>query len=196
MDLLHLKYFQTVAQYESMTRASEKLHVAQPAISKIISGLERELNVSLFDRTGKFIRLNEYGRVFLDKVDQSLSILEDVRQELNDMTGNISGMVDIIAVCAMSLLPDLLGKFRQQYPNIRFHLAQHSVNTPLPTTFNVCITTSPQRVPNCESIPLMTEEIYLAVPSNHRLANRKSIRLIEAADEEFIVLGQGRACAR
>lgn len=193
MELLHLKYFRLVARYEHITRAAEELHIAQPALSKTISSLEKELNVKLFDRTGKFIRLNDYGRVFLHKVEQALDILEDVKTELKEMSGDVHGIVDIAAVCGMPLLPDLLATFRKQQPNVGFHLVQYSSNTLLPNTYDVSITTSLQRMKNSESIPLLNEEIYLAVPSDHRLAKRKSIRLIEAADEDFIALRPGKS---
>lgn len=80
MDLLSLRYFQTVAKLENMTLAAEILQISQPAISKMIKNLEGELNVKLFDRTGKYIRLNEYGKRFLVKVDLALQTLEEGKQ--------------------------------------------------------------------------------------------------------------------
>ncbi len=65
MDLLQLKYFQVAAQLEHMTRAAERLSIAQPSLSQSIAKLEEELGVPLFDRQGRRIQLNQFGRVFL-----------------------------------------------------------------------------------------------------------------------------------
>lgn len=80
MDLLHLKYFQTVARMEHITKASHKLNIAQPALSKTISSLEKELGVQLFDRKGRYIVLNEYGRLFLKRVDSILDLVESSKK--------------------------------------------------------------------------------------------------------------------
>lgn len=64
MELLPLIYFKTVAHYENMSRAAEQLHITQPALSKSISQLEDSLGIQLFDRQGRTIRLNRYGRFF------------------------------------------------------------------------------------------------------------------------------------
>jgi len=65
MELLQLKYFRTIARFEHMTRAAEELHIAQPALSKTVSLLEKELGVLLFDRRGRNIFLNQYGKILL-----------------------------------------------------------------------------------------------------------------------------------
>ena len=71
MELLQLKYFQTVARLEHMTKAAQSLHISQPALSKMIASLEAELGTELFHRERKTIRLNEHGRRFLQQVDNS-----------------------------------------------------------------------------------------------------------------------------
>lgn len=66
MDLNSLLYFVTVAKFENMSRASEQLHLSQPALSKSIALLEDNLGVELFDRNGRSIKLNRYGKFFLE----------------------------------------------------------------------------------------------------------------------------------
>ena len=67
MEMLQLKYFVTVARLEHMTKAAEELHIAQPALSKTIARLEEDLGAPLFERQGRQIRLNPYGKAFLPK---------------------------------------------------------------------------------------------------------------------------------
>ena len=98
MDLLQLHYFRTVARLQHMTMAAEVLNVAQPALSKTIARLERELGVPLFDRQGRRIRLNRYGEAFLDKVDRALNLLEQAKQEVADMAGAEKGTIHLATV--------------------------------------------------------------------------------------------------
>ncbi|GGF98196.1 LysR family transcriptional regulator [Paenibacillus albidus] len=192
MDLLSLRYFQTVARLENMTKAAEMLQVSQPAISKLIRNLESELAIKLFDRTGKYIRLNEYGKRFLAKVDLALQTLEDAKTELLDLSERPTGTVVIFIKAGSYLLPDMITLFRQQYPEAQFKLLQYDQDIPGHPVFDLCISSSPLKIPGTESIPVLTEEIMLAVPSDHRLADRESIRLIELSEDGFISLKTGK----
>ncbi|MCG4734561.1 LysR family transcriptional regulator, partial [Casaltella massiliensis] len=73
-----------VANTQHMTNAAKKLHIVQPALSRIINSLEKEIGVDLFDRNGKKISLNSNGEMFLKTVNESLSILENGVKELLD----------------------------------------------------------------------------------------------------------------
>ncbi|GAB6930731.1 LysR family transcriptional regulator [Paenibacillus sp. JCM 10914] len=192
MDLLSLRYFQTVARLENMTKAAEMLQVSQPALSKMIGNLEKELTIRLFDRTGKYIRLNEYGRRFLAKVDLALQTLEDGKSELLDLAERPTGTVVIFIQVASYLLPDMITLFRQLYPETEFKLLQHDQDHYKPPAFDLCISSSSFSMPGTESISLLTEEIMLAVPSDHRLADRGSIRLSELSEDGFISLKPGK----
>ncbi|BCN32667.1 LysR family transcriptional regulator [Anaeromicropila herbilytica] len=192
MELLQLKYFQTVARLEHMTRAAEELHIPQPALSKTISLLEKELDVLLFDRRGKYIYLNEYGKTFLKSVNQALTALENGKNELNDLSQKTFGDIKLVILSASSLIPDLLASFHKQYPHINFDLIQHHSSSVSPVTFDFCIYSSALKLENNNNIPLITEEIFLAVPSEHALAKRNSIRLNEVAHDEFISLKRGK----
>jgi DNA-binding transcriptional LysR family regulator len=87
MELLQLHYFQTVARLEHMTKAAEELKIAQPSLSKTISRLEEDLGAPLFNRQGRNIRLNQFGKVFLTRVDRIFRELEEGKREIRDMAG-------------------------------------------------------------------------------------------------------------
>ncbi|AIQ17544.1 LysR family transcriptional regulator [Paenibacillus sp. FSL H7-0357] len=192
MELLQLKYFRTVARYEHVTRAAEELHIPQPALSKTISSLEKELGVLLFDRRGKYIYLNQYGRAFLRRVEQALTAIEDGKNELNDLTGKSIGSVKLAVLAASNLLPDLLSSFRKEYPHISFNLIQHFSNSITKPDYDLCISSSAIKLEGTTSIPILTEEIFLAVPIEHPLAMRESIYLNEVAGDDFISLKTGQ----
>ncbi|MFC4306419.1 LysR family transcriptional regulator [Cohnella boryungensis] len=192
MDLRSLRYFQTVARLENMTKAADVLQISQPALSKLIGNLEKELKVKIFDRTGKYIRLNEYGKRFLTKVDLALQTLEDARAELLDLTEEPAGTITIYIQVGSYLLPDMIGLFRRHYPEAQFKLLQHDQDISSYPAFDLCISSLPFKIPGTDSIPLLTEEILLAVPCEHRLADRKSIRLAELSEDGFISLKPGK----
>ena len=193
MELLQLKYFQTVAHLEHMTRASEELHIAQPALSKTISTLEKELGVLLFDRRGKYIHLNHCGRAFLTKVEEALIALEDGKLEVRDMSGMNTGEIKLAVLAASNLLPDLLTAFRKVYPHITFNLIQHNSVTIPDHHFDLCIASPNGMMQKLNGTPLITEEIFLAVPIEHSLAQRQSIHLSEVAGDDFISLQPGKS---
>ncbi|GER91072.1 LysR family transcriptional regulator [Dictyobacter vulcani] len=194
MDLLQLRYFQTVARHEHMTRAAEELMIAQPSLSKMIAHLEKELGVPLFDRYGRQIRLNKFGKIFLQKVDHAFFELEEGKRQIQDMAGLEHGQISIATV-NVNLLADILTGFCSLYPDISFRLYQQPNLTMLDHLehgeIDLCLASPPIQEPGIDWISLMTEEIFLVVPQKHRLASQQSIELSEVADEAFVNLKPG-----
>lgn len=79
MNIRQLKVFEMIAREGNMTKAAQKLYMSQPAVSHMIHDLEEELDIQLFDRIGKKIYLNEYGKLFLEKTHKVLEGYEDLR---------------------------------------------------------------------------------------------------------------------
>lgn len=196
MDLLQLKYFQVVARLENVTRAAEELHIAQPSLSKTIARLEESVGVPLFERQGRRIRLNQFGEIFLRRVKRSFSELEQGQREVADLAGLERGSVTVGATTSQ-LLPNLFREYLTHYPHVKIRLLQVTGRLEIPERLmngeiDLCISSLPIEQPigqaeiHCE--PLITEEIFLAVPANHRLAGRNSIQLNEIANDPFISL--------
>jgi len=171
--------------------------IAQPALSQTIARLEDELGVSLFDRLGRRIRLNLFGKAFLEHVERIFAELEQGQRELADLAGGHQGQVELALGAATHVLPDLLSAFHQHHPHISFRLFQHSVTTLVQQlehgAFDFCITAPPLHKPGIASISLLTEDIVLALPLGHRFAERTRIRLAEVADEAFLSLKPGHS---
>ncbi len=190
MELLQLRYFLKAAQTEHMTRAAEALGIAQPTLSKSIRLLEKELGVSLFNRSGKTTRLNAKGRVFSERVSKALSELEEGKRELLYMEDPDKAPIRLAFLAASPLLPVLLGAFRKRYPDTAFTLIQQ-LNGAASGDFDLCVSSLPLPIPGLSRRLLLTEAFYLAVPTDHPLADRKSIQLREASGEGFIQLKAG-----
>ncbi|OUS76267.1 LysR family transcriptional regulator [Paenibacillus sp. MY03] len=189
MELLQLQYFRTVARMEHMTKAAQELLIAQPALSKTISRLEQDVGVPLFDRHGGRIRLNTFGKTFLDKVEKALGLLEEGRKEVSELAGLEQGSIHL-ATSTLDRLSDALGEFLALHPEVNFKITQASMEemTQLVEAGGVdlCLTALPIDRPDISAVSVLKEEVYLAVPQRHRFAGRKSIRLSELAEDPFI----------
>lgn len=197
MELLQLKYFLTVARLEHMTRAAEALGIVQPALSQTIARLEGELGVPLFDRLGRNIHLNHFGRAYVQHVERIFEELEQGRREISELADGSQGQVEFALGAATHLLPDLLRAFRKDHPGVHFQLSQHPVTDLVQQltrgACDLCISSPPLQQPGITSVPLLTEDILLAFPSNHPLAQFSQIRLDEVAQEAFISLKPGHS---
>jgi DNA-binding transcriptional LysR family regulator len=197
VELLQLRYFQTVARLEHMTKAAEALRVAQPALSKTIARLETELGVPLFDRNRRQIRLNAYGRAFLAKVDAALSALEEGRREVADLAGTERGSLALATTTLGRLTPALIA-FRARYPEVRFRIVQlaPSATGELARMLengdaDLAFTAASLERVGIREQPVLNAEVRLAVPPGHRLQGRRAIRLSEVAAEPFIEYREG-----
>lgn len=193
MDLLQIKYFQTVAHMEHMTRAANALQIAQPALSATIAKLEKDLGVPLFNRTGRNIVLNEYGRAFLIRANRIMKELEEGRREISDLSGSEFGSVSFAATSLNKEFAEFIGNFARLHPKVNFHITQlgddrvklHLLET---DEIDFAFINSAFEHPNINTIQLAEENIFVAVPQSHPLANRQTISLHELQNESFIEL--------
>lgn len=194
MELLQLQYFLKVAKLEHMTKAAQELRIAQPALSKTIARLEEDLGVPLFDRKGRNIRLNSFGKVYLKKVEMALTLLEDGRREVEDLAEIERGRV-YLATTTHKCFSDVIGSFISLHPDVKLQITQASEKEKVQQLRNgeidFCITFPPIEQTGIEGLSFLTEKILLAVPPTHRFANRSSIDLSEVADEPFICIKRG-----
>ena len=91
MELRHLRYFVAVAEAENVTRAAAKLRVAQPAVSRQI----RDLDLALFERSAKALRLTDAGRVFLEEARAVLARADDAVQAVRAIAGGTRGELHV-----------------------------------------------------------------------------------------------------
>ncbi|WP_104630305.1 LysR family transcriptional regulator [Streptomyces sp. MH60] len=189
MDLLSLRYFQSVARHQHISRAAEELRVAQPSVSRTIIRLESELGAPLFDRRGRRIRLNEHGAAFLVRVERALAELEDARREVADAGRGSPGRVAVAAETLLQLA-GVLSAFRELRPGVRVHLFQAPVGSMRQHLrsgeVDFALASQPLAGPELCSTELAREEVLLAVPLGHPLADQEQVSVTELADEGFV----------
>lgn len=192
MELTQLRYFQALAQYKSFTNTAKAIAVSQSALSRSIAKLEQELAVNLFNRHGKETELTEPGRKFLFHVDRVLREMEVACQEIEmDNGGEGSVSVSFLHSLGDTYLPLILSHFHARYPHINIKLNQQNSATMAAQIeegeTDICLCSMLSEV-DIAWMFLWSEELYLVVPDNHRLANKTSVRLEEIDGESFITL--------
>ena len=120
IDLELYKIFYVVAENKNITKASEKLNISQPAVTKHIKNLEDQLGTPLFIRTKKGVILNEYGEKIFLKVKQAINLLEDSEKEINEVNKLDKGTIKIgiSTTLTRKYLLKHIQSFHKLYPNI------------------------------------------------------------------------------
>lgn len=192
MEWTQLQYFRAVAQLQHFTHAAETLSISQPALSRSIARLEEELGIPLFERQGRMVALNTYGRIFLNRVNRAIQEITLGQQEIQDLMDPLKGSVSLgfIHSQGSNLVPDLLGLFHQRFPEIQFKLYQNVTNQVLDQLeageIDFCFCAQPLLRENVRWIQLLIEEIILIVQKEHPLAQRNTVKLNELSEEPFI----------
>jgi len=189
MELLQLRYFCVVAKHQNMTKAAAELMISQPALSKTIASLEKELGTPLFVRRNRSIFLNRAGEILYQKIDQSINLIDDTVSEIRELSNEPFGNVRLLVLSASSYMPGFYIAFHQRYPFIKLQLSNYiRYEHMFMYDCDFCITTDAGFTPlagNCV-VPILTERFVLAVQKQHPLAGRGSIHLKEAAPYPFV----------
>ncbi|HWK23982.1 MAG TPA: LysR substrate-binding domain-containing protein [Ureibacillus sp.] len=197
MDFNSLQYFVLVAKYENMSRAADILHITQPALSKSISLLEENLGVSLFDRNGRSIKLNRYGQFFLERAELMLKEYEMAKEDLLNLVSPGQGVVSIgfMHTLGLEVIPQLMAAVQKDYPKMKIHLTQSNSSSILNKLeigeLDLCLISSLDTNKDLVWEKLWEEELFLIVPENHRLSNRKEVTVKDFANEPFISIKKG-----
>lgn len=195
MNLQQLEYFRTIAQTENFTSAANLLSVSQPALSKAISKLEEELEVPLFEKSGRNIKLTRFGKMFLTHTNAALLEINKGIKELKEITNPNTGSISISSTSSIGtyFMPFIISDFLNKNPNTKFQFNHESVQNiiwdlksgKIDLGFYEFIENI--NIPyEIESIPIRKEEYVLIVPKNHHLSDKAKISLKELENESFV----------
>lgn len=203
MELRHLRYFVAVAETQNVLRAAtQKLHVSQPAVSRQIRDLEDELGVQLFERTGKAVKLTDAGQLFLKEARAVLERTDEAVANVRGFAqaGETELHVGYSPLPGAQIVPAALRAFQQAMPNVHVKLHDWSneeiVAGVRDGRLQLAFCIPPLRRGAFRDLrfeELIRERVRVAVPPNHRLAQRRSVSLADAAQEPFIGLTRENA---
>jgi LysR family hydrogen peroxide-inducible transcriptional activator len=197
MELHQLRYFCAVAETSSFSRAAEQTHVSQPSLSQQIMKLEDELGARLFDRLGRSVRLTELGKTFLPRARAVLRELEAARGDVVEQKESVGGsiVVGVIPTVAPYFLPPQLTSFSRKFPQARTTVIEEITPVLLErlraVSIDLAILALPIRGHEFDTFPILTERLFAALPSKHRLAKRSTLSLKDLRSEPFLLLRDG-----
>ncbi len=199
VELRQLRYFVGVAERESFTRASEDLLIAQPALSAQIAKLEDELGVALFERIGRRVRLTDTGRLVLSQAKRALAASDDVERIARLGAQGVLGHLTLgyTRVFPFRLLTAILRSYRRRRPQVALDLREVPSEEQIAVVRNgeldcgfVRVNADIQLGDELEVISMPVQPVVAVLSANHPLAKRRTIRLRDLADEDWVVMGR------
>lgn len=193
-SLKQLRYFLTVADLGNFTHAASSLFVAQPALSRQIALLEKELGFLLFEREARGVRLTPAGIGYRDRVLAIESLLSAAAEEAAQLARGDAGVVRLLhssSIPVSSLLPSIR-RFLDEAPKARIDLDRLSSEIQITEIANgradIGIVRLPvlRRDPGVSFIELADEPLWVALPPNHPLAGRQALAIGELQNEQFV----------
>lgn len=198
VDLRQLEMFLAVAENNSFTRASQRLHVAQSAISRKVAMLESELGVKLFKRMTKRIYLTTEGETFLRYTRKVFQNLRDGVLEVSETAQLKRGRVSIAAgmIACNYMLPPVLERLKELYPRLDLQVVTGPTERLVADIRNnevdLGLLTLPIDYPDLEVIPYCSEElVVVSSPKHEVLSKKKSISPEELSRFPLIVFQKG-----
>jgi DNA-binding transcriptional LysR family regulator len=188
MDTQSLQAFLEVAETSSFSKAGERLHLSQPAISKRIALLEEQLGAALFDRVGRQVALTDAGRTLLPYARRALQDMEDGRRALSHLSGKVGGRLSIGTSHHIGLhrLPPVLRAFTEKFPDvdldIHFMDSEDACEAVVQGKLEIGIVTLPtQPIPKLETQLVWPDPLAVVVAPRHPLLKLKHPRLPDLA---------------
>jgi DNA-binding transcriptional LysR family regulator len=195
MELRHLETFVAVAEERSFSRAADRLHVVQSAVSTTIRNLEREWGVALFHRTTHHVALSDAGRAMLPEARAALAAAESVAHAVDEVRGGLRGTIRLgimqatVGPAGFSVAA-AIAAFRVEHPEVNFEVRQGASADQAEAVrqgeLDLAFVALPdRRLPGLDLTPLVDPEMCFACHVDHRLAQRSAVTLEQVADEPF-----------
>ena len=194
MESRQLRYFVTVARERSFTRAAERLHIAQPPLSRQIQQLEREVGTELFDRASRPLALTDAGRLLFEQAVQVLDRMEEMKAMMRRLreADRLRFSIGFVASTLYGHLPEVIRRYRAARPGVELTLLELTSMEQIPALKDGRIDVGFGRIQledaAIERTLLRNERLSAALPQTHPLAARTGpLQLDELAGDALIV---------
>lgn len=198
LDLRQFQYAVAVADELHFGRAAERLHVAQPSLSRQIRDLERDLGVDLFTRTSRRVEITPAGVAFVGAARRTIALAAVSRESAvaaaNGMQGRVS--LGFVASAAVEILPQLVAAHRAARPLVRLVLhemtTEEQIENLISGDVDVGLSRDLESTPGLRVQTLHREPLIAAIPSDHPLQHRRRISLTDLEGSAFVTLPRQR----
>lgn len=189
MDTVLLEYFMETARTEHMSKAAENLNISQSSLSENIKKLETQLGVRLFDRVGRSISLNAAGRLLACEGPEILLRIKTVTESLRAIEQERRSTVNIVSPSLYSF-PGLVERMENAFPSIVINnmpcQGSELASWLLSGRIDMVVTNKKIDSPGLYYEVLRDEELFVLLPTGHRLAGRNGINVAELKTEKFV----------
>ncbi|SRR5579871_5089909 len=200
MDLRRIRHFNVLAETLNFSRAAERLHIAQPALSVSIQKLESELGTRLFERTSSGVVLTASGKVALIEARRLLYHGEQLMRSARDAAAGTGGRLRIgfVGSAIHRVIPALIPPFRSEYPGVELVLSEATSVRIIAMLHEEALDIGIVRTPLLQShdatLRTVQRDRFIAVlPSSHPLAACSEVRLADLAREPFVMYTAAQA---
>jgi len=197
ITLQHLQIILHVIGEGSVTKASDKLHLTQSALSHQIRDLESSLGLKLFHRTGKKMVLTEAGRKVLERAETVLPLMEGLQSELTHLKDGSTQTLRISTECytCYNWLPATLHKFRQKYPGIKIEIVIQATQRPMQYLgegkIDLAIVSKKPPGSPFRYDALFDDELVVVTSPQHTLASKKKLKATDISEETLLLYSFG-----
>jgi DNA-binding transcriptional LysR family regulator len=194
MELRHLRYFVAVGEEQHYGRASRRLRVAQPALSRQIQDLEEEVGFKLFERLPRGVKLSTAGKLFLEDARRILQEVSEAAARAARVARGQSGTLRVGFTENASwrgVVPDSIRRFREQQPGAELQLQPAASLEQLEAIRSGRLDAGfvnfmPKSDPELDQLPVAIQHVELAAPKRHALTKLKKLRLRDLTDVPFV----------
>lgn len=197
LNLQALRSFVAVVDAGGFSRAAAVLNLSQPAISKSVATLEREVGMPLLERRAEGVRVTGAGQVLFDRATELFAVERAAEEELRAYLGLERGILRIGASTTIAnyLLPSELAQFHAAYPGVTLRVASANTRTVarmlLQRRIDVALVEGPVDHARIEVVPWRVDALVVIAPAHHALAGNKNVSASAIATEPFIVREPG-----
>lgn len=199
MDIEMLRLFVSAAECLNFTKAAEQMYISQPTLSRHISELESMLNVELFERTTRKVKLTQPGEMFLAETKQILGKYDSLMDRVARLGTGVSGHLRIgyLEIFCQDILPPTLREFRRKFPLVDLQLREMSLDGVLTGLQDgsldvgfVCSHGEPRPDDPMEFRRIMTGEVEMAVGKEHPLSSYHIVSPDVLKDETILIFNK------
>ncbi len=198
MEFRQLKTFLAIAETRNFTRAAERVHLTQAAVSAQIKALEAEAGVQLFARVNKKVFLTEAGESLVRRAERLLRAHDEALEALKELNDAERGRLRIGTASTMASseqLPSILAELKRKYPRAQVILRRATsleiVAQILQNDLDIGVVSLPVQEPNIQAEVLKRDRLSAIVQPDHDLAHQRSISPKQLAQESLILGEQG-----
>ncbi len=205
INLERIRVLRSIGEYGSVQAAASALHISASAVSQQIAKLEREVGHRLLEPNGRGVRLTDAAWFISQRTEIIFTSIEEMEAELDGYRNEVAGPVRLLAfpTAARGVAPELLTRLRMHYPALEASLAEQEPTDSLPSLARGDVdlviaqdwSNAPLVLPpGLDRVDLFDDVADTALPSDHRFARRRSIRLEELVDDRWITWPPGSIC--